>query len=48
MSLAIITSVADQDPGLNTWPYFNYFGVCKGHKYFGILCFLTCWVRLYF
>jgi hypothetical protein len=31
----------DTDPGLNKWPYINFFGVCKNHKYLSNLCFLT-------
>jgi hypothetical protein len=31
----------DPDPDLNKWHYFNFFGVCKSHKYFRNLFFLT-------
>jgi hypothetical protein len=45
--------VWDLDPGLNKWPYINFFGVCKSHKYFRNSCFLTFWfmttpLRVYF
>jgi hypothetical protein len=33
----------DPDPGLNKWPYINFFGVCKSHKYLRITCCLTFW-----
>jgi hypothetical protein len=33
----------DPDTILNKWPYINFFGVCKRHKYFRNLCLLTFW-----
>jgi hypothetical protein len=34
-------SETDPDPGLLKRPYINFFGVCKSHKYFRNLSFLT-------
>jgi hypothetical protein len=38
----------DPYPGLNEWLYINCFGVCKSHKYFRNLCFITFWVIILF
>jgi hypothetical protein len=32
------------DPSLIKWPYINFFGVCKSHKYLMNICYLTFWV----
>jgi hypothetical protein len=33
----------DPDPGPNKWPYVNFIGMCKSHKYLRNLCCLTFW-----